>query len=311
MGRSIPVYFEDLCRGYSANAPRPLQLKSLHFGDGVMPFDIESLRMLTDLTMLEAVHIDNSELILDNHEILFWGGGNSDICWDAFGPNHAPNLRQLRWDCCVEEVRDFLCGQWSGRGSQLALSFTDRGTRDGGIDAMLRQVWTISPRMMELEMESRPSNPEAIIPGEPYRDDEDWEMLAAEPMLELVVTHGRKTLEGLNMTVDWSNNEDAEVFKHWTPFLEAIGRLPALRQLQINGGCYCSTVEKRRLMRRTAVKIATAAHGLRYIGLSGCYWQVARQAGRAVSLHELDEWEVRQVELFQFAFFPDLGANPF
>jgi len=323
---SLWKYFDELCVAYHEKAQSPLRLKSLQCGTAVLPFEACALRALTDLNTLEAVYIHNMDVICDEQDIvvLYRYGHESGIAWEGFSPNSAPNLRRFSAYQCEYDVRDFLLREWSELGSQLALSFSaDRypDPDDGGIlreadeGETLRQLWKISPRMYDLELEYRSSDPEAAItPAEKILADAKGEYIAAEPMLEIVVAYGRDTLEGLTVRVEWRgylNRENSEPLQHWTPLLGAIRRLNRLTQLDVSTGGVSgmSAEEERDVLKRAPEELATAGPALCYVGIDGRYWRVFRRDGEVADLEELDDAEARHVEIFRHALYPEMKAD--
>ncbi|KEZ43478.1 hypothetical protein SAPIO_CDS4678 [Scedosporium apiospermum] len=323
---SLWKYFDELCVAYHEKAQSPLRLKSLQCGTAVLPFEACALRALTDLNTLEAVYIHNMDVICDEQDIvvLYRYGHESGIAWEGFSPNSAPNLRRFSVYQCEYDVRDFLLREWSELGSQLALSFSaDRypDPDDGGIlreadeGETLRQLWKISPRMYDLELEYRSSDPEAAItPAEKILADAKGEYIAAEPMLEIVVAYGRDTLEGLTVRVEWRgylNRENSEPLQHWTPLLGAIRRLNRLTQLDVGTGGVSgmSAEEERDVLKRAPEELATAGPALCYVGIDGRYWRVFRRDGEVADLEELDDAEARHVEIFRHALYPEMKAD--
>ncbi|KAH6627383.1 hypothetical protein F5144DRAFT_575675 [Chaetomium tenue] len=291
-------FFDQLCDDYGKTGAVPLRLRSLHLGNAVYPYSLDSLQRLTDLHFLERVHIENVGVWHGGVIIsMYDDGDDSGIIFDAFGPAHCPNLRDLSVAGYRKDVHRFLAALDPPSARRLAILCPDMTT--GYEPAALLRPNPIYPslplhvRMLEMELRR---NQIRLFDNDGRLLNHD-EIPSAKQVLEDLVSGDDGTLEGLAVHLTESPGPKIG-FDELDLLTNALQKLDNLTQLAVNIN------DEKRVKREAANKVvrvlATAPPRLRYIRLYSWYWRVWRAAGDTkVRLEELDISEVEHVELLQ------------
>jgi hypothetical protein len=293
-------FFDQLCDEYGETGAAPLRLRSLLLGTAVYPHKLDSLTKLTDLRFLEEVHILNTGVSSewsDRETIDLYanGDGHSSLAFDAFGPARCPNLRRFCIGRYEKDVHEFMATRIDPSSARkLALS-SGGMCSDRDVAALLRPdpkypALPLHPRMISINLL-------------PTRDSR---VPSAKSLLDALVSGDDGTLEGLVAHLS-ENPEAPGEFNNIDLLAHALGKLVNLTQLAVSvdlrrpiGPQFPGLADARAKARSKVLGVLAAAPPrLRYLEVDGKYWQVWRNDDDTVRLEEMDDYEVREVELFE------------
>lgn len=285
-------FFDHFCNEYGRSAASPLQLQSLKCGTGIWPKSAASLRKLTDLFYLQEVHIENESVQGDGGIYLYLYDDDeeeSGIVFDTLLSYACPNLRRFTANQLQGDVYKALCSNtdvaWT---SQLALSFEN--PNESGYE--VAQILTEDSEYPGLPMQLRMID---LDLKNSTRDE-------TKTTLDNLVSSNYKTLEGLAIYLP--QNHHGEI-GHLDLLQKTILQMQEITQISINrqnchGNGSCA-VES--LYATSAEKLANAQPRLQCINICWSFWRISRcidaEGKVIVNLELMDEWERKDVELFQ------------
>ncbi|KAK4033002.1 hypothetical protein C8A01DRAFT_40557 [Parachaetomium inaequale] len=278
-------FFDQLCGGYAAVGGLPLCLQSLRCGQGVFPMSHASLAKLTDVSHLEEVHIFNHQEYWGQDDVQLYPSeqSRSGIVFNAFWPQHCPNLRRFSVSIYQLDVHEFLCA-WAVDPSfsrRLAFCVDDLRHLGYGDPSLLFRPNSGHPgrhpglpiklRMLGLDLDR-----DTIFRSVPDLDEEYWR----EEVLGDIVASNTESLEGLMICTPMHQDDDSYSiglnteltrFYDLDVLQEVIGRFHHLKQLSVNGHRPLPDSDwgppTPEAILDAAKKLAGAAPGLMYINI--------------------------------------------
>lgn len=304
-------FFDSVCNQYGATSALPLRLESLICGSLVYPRNITSLKRLTELPYLEEVHITNRIEPGFGDEAHSAEAEPEGIVYYAFGPDHSPNLRRFTADICREDVWQFLSTTVRDNPSfarRLAISFQWQHSEKYELASFLRPKPTypglpVHFRMLDLELEREALDPDMMMDDENLPEGE--EHYPTEKVLDDLVTNDAGVLEGLMVRLPENRWQEHGI--DYLDFLEhALPKLVNLTQLAIAVGNFNdirSMDITEGMLLGAAQRLAVAAPHLRYIKICCQHYRIWRNKDGTVTLDELEDREIGDVELFSHTTF--------
>ena len=295
-------FFDDLCVEYGEAAAAPLRLRSLHLGTAVYPYEIGSLKSLTDLAFLEEVHVENGDVWDDGIIIDMYTGDEEHrgIAFHVFGPAYCPNLRRFNVAEYQRDVHDFLATTSDPSFTRrLAVSF-QRVWTGYEAAALLRPNRNYPSLPLHLRMFDIDLQRSQVRLVNEDGDDLSCEGIPpAKDVLADLASGDDGTLEGL--AVHLAENPEAEGgFEDFGLLFDALGNLVNLSQLAVEANIYGERLLKAEALVKAAHLLAAAAPCLRYIKVYETCWRIWRNRGDGtVRLEELEGREIDDVELFR------------
>jgi hypothetical protein len=292
-------FFDLLCDEYGRTSTAPLHLESLDLGKAVYVYELRSLEKLTDLSYLREVRIDNSGVYNFVDVIMMYDGGEwSGLAFDAFGPAHCPNLRRFTASNHRADVQAFLATVENPAFTrQLAVSCEN--TDWGYESAMLLRTNPETPsrplhlRMLDVDLQREQIY---LCDGQGKAQPRDT-IPSAEQVLDDLITGDEGTLEGLSVHL----REDPEAkgyLEHLELLIVALTKLANITQLSINRHRWIGIDSAKTILEEVACMVAGRVRHLRYISVYGTCWKIWRLQDGVLRLEELEDREIRDVELF-------------
>ncbi|KAM7211221.1 hypothetical protein V8F06_013406 [Rhypophila decipiens] len=307
-------FFEDLCYGYAQSGAEPLSLESLHCGRSIFPSDDpDCLKMLTELTQLKQVYIDNGEVfdfVAKPLMMTYSLGDESPVGFEQFGPEYCPHLRRFSVFEYQSDVQSFFATISDESFSrQLAISCESQGM-GYELDSLLRPcpdypALPLHFRMLELDLFRDPE----VFDGNNEAGGDDYHTISAADIMEHLTGNDNGALEGLVVLLPWEEDSNGRCQLQRLELVEqALPRLQRLTQLAVTvAKCHQKThKELEDMVTSAAEQLAAAGPTLHYIKVHWKRWQIWRNRDGTVRLDELDEDEARHVELFSHSIWaPD------
>ena len=293
-------FFDGLCDDYGETGAAPLHLQSLKLGTALYPYELGSIEKLTDLSYLRSVSIRNENIHRELDIILVYDSPNeeSGIAFHAFSPVRCPNLRRFTAANYEGDVhKEFAAIEDPSFARQLAISCVQMGSPQE-LAALLRAdpghpCLPLHLRMLDVDLQ----RDQVCLCDEDGEQLPDEDVPTAQQVLEDLVSGDEGTLRGL--MVHLSEDSDAEYgFKHLELLCAALGKLVNVTQLGIERYRFHQTQLTDEALVRVAHTLAAAAPSLRYLKVYQHYWRIWRIRDGTISLEELEDREIGDVELF-------------
>ena len=289
-------FFDNLCDEYAEMSGVPLPLQALHCGTAILPWRVESLQKLVDLSALEELHIQNKDIAGDSVYLELYtdmDDGDSGIPFDFFF-SQCPQLCRFTAAEVQRDVWEALCGIQPELAQRLAVSFQSQDMSDYELAHLLRKD------------ENFPNLPMALRMTEIELSREAESELSASDILDSLVDCSAETLEGLVVHLP-PRSEDETSGGILDALSEALPKLAKLSQLVVlSKGQMCTD-----LAMSLATELSAAAPHLQYVGVNEFTWHVTISAGPGIDggricIQQLDQREREHVELFSRTVFrPD------
>ncbi|KAK4248324.1 hypothetical protein C7999DRAFT_31230 [Corynascus novoguineensis] len=297
--------FDNMCDEYASIGGHPLRLRSLRCGRGIYPMNRVFLSKLTGTSQLEDVQICNAPVnwLTQTIDILYpFDNCHSGIVFDAFGPEHCPNLRRFIVSRYQLNVHEYLCAAAENPGFARRLAFFlewPKGFGYGEPSLLFgpRERRQDPSRHLALPIQLRAFGVDLERPSISETDRYLWR----ERVFDDIVTSNADSLKGLLIWIQRLRAHLAEPFgaeKDASDDIEklarAVGRLPLLRELALVG-CWQEEIQD---YPGAAQRLAKAVSTLVYVSINEQLWQIQRLHSGEVEVEELEEGEVEDAELF-------------
>ncbi|KAK3337621.1 hypothetical protein B0T19DRAFT_413191 [Cercophora scortea] len=304
-------FFNRLCENYANTASPPLRLSRLSFSLGISPESVTDLLQLTDLAYLNNVHIHNDGPLLtplgslrpENDD----RGHSSIIPFEAFGPDHCPNLRQFSAKYYIYKIGSFL-----KKAAALDRSFTRHLAVFFHKECFpFCKSDLFDPGMGNDDYEDYAAGSPSL-PMQFRMLDIDFHMQnTMKRELTNLVAHTAATIEGLYIDMLSCQHEQGNPDFSSDPLgdlVDTLGMLPRLSQLAVGRdirGFLYGTESEISLVPEDfvglAMRFAAAAPRLRYISVGSLFCEVKRSRDGRIELDELEEDEASGIEIFNHA----------
>lgn len=293
-------FFDGLCDDYGKTGAAPLHLQSLKLGTALYPYELHSIEKLTDLSYLQDVYVRNSGVSQDVDIILVYDSPNeeSGIAFHAFSPVRCPNLRRFTAANYEGDVhKEFAAIEDPSFARQLAISCVQMGSPQE-LAALLRAdpghpSLPLHLRMLDIDLQ----RDQVCLCDEDGEQLPDEDVPTAQQVLEDLVSNDEGTLRGLMVHLS-EDSDAASGFEHLDLLCTALGKLVNITQLGIERYRFHQTQLTDEALVRVTHALAAAAPQLRYIKVYQHYWRIWRIRDGTISLEELEDREIGDVELF-------------
>jgi hypothetical protein len=271
-------YLEFLCLDYAKAGGKPLQLRKLVLGLGIVLWEpADHLEKLTDLTYLEDVYIVNRNSGFGTHYI----DEDDGVAWSLFTPTHCPNLSSFGFYAFTKSVTKWFESQGSGYITRFSTVRASEEEINKIVSTTKHGQSTSSAKLKSLTFDA----------------DEVGGMWHLNHFPAINV----QDIQALSVVASYNTPERQAMFILW------IKRAVNLEQMFIprsdTWGSPAYVHEDKLSEDSFEHKIAVACKNLRYLKLEQHAWCILRERGDnevfQIRIEKLDRFEWRTIEAYQ------------